>query len=85
MRRVSVFDEHLIKYIISGVFSMRGTPVPISNTAVKPHSADDSALRESRSVPDIMYLMRCFFVGDFLIDNKVFARYVVYVLCWLTF
>lgn len=36
-----------------GVFGEGGTPVPISNTAVKPFSVDDTLLGESRTTPGL--------------------------------
>ena len=41
--------------LTSGDFGGGGTPVPISNTAVKPSSADDTGIsRESRSLPEFL-------------------------------
>ena len=45
-------------YLFSGDYSIGETPVPISNTEVKPYCADGTALEtgwESRSLPGIIH------------------------------
>ena len=61
-------------YLFSGDYSIGETPVPISNTEVKPYCADGTALEtgwESRSLPGIIHKTpELTFRGFIFIDVK---------------
>lgn len=58
LHKIYLIFKVLIKTQHAGGSSERVTPDPISNSVVKPFSADDTAQRESRSSPAYCVLMQ---------------------------